>query len=75
MSREEALTNTFHLQYCYENYCVVIPDLFFVNASRPADCSEVHHEGHDPAATDRPALVLRHPHVRHHWSGVLQWEA
>ncbi len=48
---------------------------FFVNTLRPADCAEVHHESHDPAAPDRPSLVLCHPHVRHHRPGVLQREA
>lgn len=48
---------------------------FFVETFRPADCPEVHHEGHDPAAPDRSSLVLRHPHVCNHWPGVLQWEA
>lgn len=47
----------------------------FVNCFRPADRAEVHHEGHDPAAPDRPVAVLRHPHVRHYRSGVLQREA
>lgn len=48
---------------------------FFVDTFRPTDCPEVHHEGHDPAAPDRPSLVLRHPHVCNHRPGVLQREA
>lgn len=47
----------------------------FVTFSRPADCAQVHHEGHDPAAPDRPTLVLCHPHVCHHRPGVLQRKA
>ena len=39
---------------------------------RPTDRPEVHHEGHGPFAADRPAPVLRHPHVRHNRTGILQ---
>lgn len=42
---------------------------------RSADCAEVHHEGHGSPAANRPAALLCHPHVCHHWSGVLQREA
>lgn len=42
---------------------------------RPADCVEVHHEGHGAPAADRPPALLRHPDVRYHRLGVLQREA
>lgn len=41
---------------------------------RPADCVEVHHEGHGASSADRPSALLCHPDVCYHWLGVLQWE-
>lgn len=32
---------------------------------------EVHNEGHGSSATDRPAALLCHCHVRHYRSGAL----
>ncbi|KAK2510956.1 hypothetical protein Q9966_016776 [Columba livia] len=37
----------------------------------PAGGAQVHHEGDDPAAADRAAALLRHPHLRHHRPRVL----
>lgn len=42
---------------------------------RSADRAEVHHEGHGATAADWSPPLLCHPHVRHYWSGVLQWKA
>lgn len=43
--------------------------------SRPADCAEVHHEGHGAPPANWPPALLCHPDVCHHRLGVLQWEA
>lgn len=47
----------------------------FLSSPRLADCPEIHHEGHGASPPDRPAALFCHPHVCHHWPGVLQWEA
>lgn len=43
-------------------------------SSRSAGGAQVHHEGNDPLAADRPIVVCGHSHVRHHRPRVLHGE-
>jgi len=49
--------------------------VLFPSCPRPADCAEIHHEGHGASPPDRLAALFCYPHVCHHRPGVLQREA